>query len=104
MKLDRAKKYEGLGLTWVYVNELAGWGSVEQQGVLRDASVREDVMQSWLDAGHIRPVKETKTVRVEGVKVCVSPLGNDYIDWARPIELGDGVCSRPVTLEFEVDA
>lgn len=99
-KIDRNKKYEGLGLTWFH-SGYTRWNG----GIGRNANVSEQQMQTWLDAGHIQPVRETRIVRVDGVTVNISPLGNVYVDWEIPIELKRyGAISRPVTLEFEVKA
>lgn len=71
-KIDRNKKYEGLGLTWVFVNGLFGWASTSRSESLdlRDAVVNESTMQDWLDAGHITPVRTTKIVTFDVRSYC----------------------------------
>ena len=102
MKLDRAKKYEGLGLTWEYspsVDSLLGYAAHDYL----KATVTIEVAQSWLDAGHIHPVREKKTVRVEECRVAVTMDGKPYL-CAYP-QLPDlaGAVSKPFTAEFEVE-
>ena len=106
MKLDRTKKHEGLGLTMGFAIDLSGltiWQGNDEQG--GSITVDESIVQAWLDAGHIKPCVGTKIVRVEGC-VIVSRL-----DWYQVIscagtteELPSGATSKPVTLEFEVEA
>ena len=112
MKLDQSKKYEGWGYTIEFRNSALSdarvpiWKSVEINFKGEPLiEVDEPVVQAWLDAGHITPVKETKIVRVEGC-VIVSRL-----DWYQVIscngtreDIPSGATAKPVTLEFEVEA
>ena len=102
MKLDRNKRYEGLGLT--LQRDPSYW--VGRDGNGKYLTADDEIMQAWLDWAYIKPVRETKIVRVEGVRMVKPPSGNLYSEF-RPThydELPDGAMSKPVTLEFEVDA
>lgn len=102
-KIDWIKKYEGLGLSLEY--ETVGGFWVGEDRNCNNITIDEPIVQAWLDAGLIKPVKQTKIVRVEGVRMVKPPSGNLYSEF-RPThydELPDGAMSRPVTLEFEVE-
>ena len=106
MTLDRSKKYEGLGLTWehkVAMNQWCGY----REGFYLMAHALEDQMQAWLDADHIRPVKETKIVRVENVRIRMRHRVLEITGWDSFAELNnvpEYELAKPVTLEFEVEA
>jgi len=103
MKLDRSKKYEGLGLTWEWSDILLLWhGSEDGMG---KADVLESVFEEWIDAGHIKPVRETKIVRVEGVRFTKNVTGH-LVSIHPHLDIPFNAYSNPVTLEFpvEVDA
>lgn len=110
MKLDRNKRYEGFGLTFRRTCFDSWLGEDLSAEKKPQATVYDSVMQRWLDAGHIKPVRETKIVRVSGVVMCVDDYGNPYVDHCtmaqrEVIALGlTGKVSKPVTLEFEVEA
>lgn len=108
MKLDRSKKYEGLGLTIGY-DCPPFWSGIDESG--NTVTIDQPIMQAWLDAGHIKPVRETKTVRIPA-RVSFNPVRwNDSrtmvvaVDSLMPLEslLPDCATSRQVLLEFEVE-
>lgn len=104
MKLDRSKQYTGWDLTWAIAGTSV-WSGHDKHGLLR-ATVDEEIMQSWLDAGHITPVKQTKIVRVENVKVRLRGNLLEVFNWdnnRQLVALPAMSISKPVTLEFEVE-
>jgi hypothetical protein len=111
MKLDRAKKYEGWGHVLFYneaYSSAHAWVS-EAKDVNKAAvmMVEEPIVQSWLDAGHIRPLRETKIVRVENARIRMRNGALQITGWdsfAEISKVADYANAKPVTLEFEVDA
>lgn len=108
MKLDHNKRYEGLGLTWEFRGLLWIGKDLSAEKKLQ-ATVYDSVMQTWLDAGHIQPVRETKIVRMKGVTVKADNTGYlTYVGVSGALCGGTrkqlaGRTSKPVTLEFEVE-
>jgi hypothetical protein len=104
MTLDRSKKYEGLGLT--LHRDVAYWAGYDSSGKYMTAD--DEIMQSWLDAGHIRPVKEKKIVRAEGCRIVMGYNGQVFVRGWDSFKGNHLVPmsaeAKPVTLEFEVDA
>lgn len=103
MTLDRSKKYAGLGLAWRSNDPAPGWWLGFDGEGPHQASASDDHMQLWLEAGHIKPVKTTKIVRVEGVRFIKPPSGNLYSEFSPDYGIPDNAVSKPVTLEFEVE-
>ena len=104
MTLDRSKKYEGFGLTFRRTHFDSWIGEDQSQEKKPLATVYDPVMQAWLDAGHIKPVRTTKIVRVEGCVIV------NRLDWYQVIscngtreEIPSGATAKPVTLEFEFE-
>lgn len=105
--LDRNKKYEGLGLTWSFSHALYEWIGANVIGEVVAREIGETVIQSWLDAGYIKPVQETKIVRVEGVQVKRQNFDLCVIGWMAPVDwdsIPAGAIAKPFTVEFEVPA
>lgn len=63
--LDRSKKYGGLGVEFAWDGPSATWLG-HSLGAAYRVEANSNLMQAWLDAGHIKPVRETKTVREDG--------------------------------------
>jgi hypothetical protein len=105
MTLDRSKKYEGLGFTWSLfrANDMP-WKGTNDDGVHVDAS--HNAMQVWLDAGHITPVRTTKIVRVESVRMVWDGSTLRAFRWNsfEPSRLPAGAQSKLFDAEFEVEA
>lgn len=75
MKLDRSKKYEGLGLAWRSNDPAPGWWLGFDGEGPHLASASDEQMQAWLDAGHIKPVRETK------IEILKSGVATSLQEW-----------------------
>jgi hypothetical protein len=106
MKLDQSKKYEGFGCTWVFASENERWYTEETDGQFRHGSVCKAVMQALLDAGHIKPARKTKIVRVENATIEIRANGVCILRgaWPDSYELvKTGAVSLPTVVEFTVE-
>lgn len=106
MKIDRDKKYEGVGaLEGLVIKHSANcwWDGDGPNG--HTLAATDYQMARWLDAGHIQPVKETKIVRVEGVRVVMTRSGMECFEWPSPDpRIPFDTISKPFDAEFEVEA
>lgn len=106
MKLDRKKKYEGWGLTFRRTC-FDSWLGEDQRTDKPIVTAYDQAMQAWLDAGHVKPVKQTKIVRIEGFRLA---MGRDGVPFVRGWQsftdnhlVRESAETKPVTLEFEVE-